>query len=123
MAYGPRGQRLSLPTTVNWVAPGTSVKSGTPILETYGNPKNPYSVDNAGTVNVTIALDATSSFTVSHNATDTSASYNSLNGGSSLPATTEYAFGIPVRPGEKIDFELGTSVTLNVFDVWFVSRQ
>jgi len=105
------------------VAPGTAAAATTPLLRTYGSPAAPYTVPAQGTVNVAVALSAAATLTVSHNASAASPSYNALNGGAALAAAAEYAFSIPVKQGDVVDFEVSAAVTLNVFDVWFTPHQ
>jgi len=105
------------------VAPGTAAAATTPLLLTYGSPAAHYTVPAHGTVNVAVALSAAATLTVSHNASAASPSYNALNGGTALAATAEYAFSIPVKAGDVVDFEVSAAVTLNVFDVWFTPHQ
>gem|GEM_PF-2353629 len=105
------------------VAPGTAAAATTPILLTYGSPAAHYTVPAHGTVNVAVALSAAATLTVSHNASAASPSYNALNGDAALAATAEYAFSIPVKQGDVVDFEVSAAVTLNVFTVWFTPHQ
>ena len=118
----------SIPTTqgliaANNVVSGTAAADATPILLTYGTTLAHYTVPAHGTINVAVALSAAAIVTVTHNAEATSPSYNGLNAGSALAAGAEYAFSVPVRNGDAIDFEVSAAVTLNVFDVWFVPQQ
>lgn len=121
MASGTRQQSLSRLATVNWVRPLTTALAGDNILSNYGHVRRSYGAPQAGTVNVSIAVDTRS--TLSYQLVRPSSAVTLLNAGASLNPDSLYAFGVPVRHGEIIDFFLGTTAMFFVFDVWFVSRQ
>jgi len=111
------------PITANTVAAGTAAAATTPILANYGATKAHYTVPANGTLNVAVALSAAATLSVAHNASSGTPSYNALNAGASLNANAEYAFSVPVLAGDVIDFQVSSSVTINVFELFFVDRQ
>ena len=113
----------ALPATANYVAAGTAAAATTAILATYGNTAASYAVPSNGTVNVAVAVSAAVTLTMTRNAGVGSPSYNALNDNNALTASTEYAFSVPMRSGETLDFELSGAATINVFDVFFVPAQ
>lgn len=121
----PTGRQItgSGPTLANYVPSGTAAAVTTPLLLTYGNVKSPYAVTHEGTINLAVAISAASQVSISHNASSGSPSYNTLNGGQSLAAGSEYAYSIPVKSGDSIDLELSAAATVNVLDLHFVASQ
>ena len=82
-----------------------------------------YTVPYSGTVKVAIALSASTTLSLSRNASISSPSYNTAYSGAALTANAEYAFDILVSPNEVLDFQLGAAADLNVFEVWYVPTQ
>ena len=113
----------SAPQTAGYVSPGTAIAATTPILLTYGSGLSHYAVPANGTLNVCVALSAAATLTVSHDAGVGTPSYNAMNGGTALAAATEYAFSVPVRSGEVVDYEVSAAATADLFDVYFVASQ
>jgi phosphoglycerol transferase MdoB-like AlkP superfamily enzyme len=112
------------PIGANRLASGTAVDANTPLLATYGTvTAASYSVPLFGTVQIAIAVSASATLSVSHNASATTPAYNLLQAGADLVAGAEYVFAIPVWTGDVIDFMLSAAVTVTVCNVWFMPQQ
>ena len=77
--------------------------------------KNGAPSNYGGFIKLFVSVATTSTVTITIDGTN----YTALNSGNALTADVGYEFNIPTKNGDDINFQLGSSVTVDIFDVYY----